>query len=189
MTVQLSFLASSTLTFRRGTLDEANALLGPNHYLGTTTNGRYVYVAECDGAVVACQVWRLPAARMLPNDGSWLELSRWCLTPLAGANAGSRMHAFAVRDLKARDRDVTTLVSYSDPSVGHTGALYRACNWAWAPTWHRLRPPPSGNGSWSARKRESVKDRWVFHVRRDDARSLVLAVKDASIVRKMGAAP
>jgi hypothetical protein len=31
-----------------------------------------------------------------------------------------------------------------------------------------------------------VKDRWVFHVRRDDARSLVLAVKDASIVRKMG---
>ena len=41
-----------------------------------------------------------------------------------------------------RDVGVSTVVSYSDPSAGHTGSLYRACNWIWAPTWLRLRPPP-----------------------------------------------
>ena len=43
-----------------------------------------------DDVMVACQVWRWPTARMLPSDGSWLELSRWCLTADAGRNAGSR---------------------------------------------------------------------------------------------------
>jgi hypothetical protein len=76
-------------------------------------------------------------------------------------------------------------VSYSDPSVGHTGALYRACNWWWAPTWHRLRPPPSGNGSWSDGRVQSVKDRWIFPLRPDPDRAGVLLVKDASLLRAM----
>jgi hypothetical protein len=74
-------------------------------------------------------------------------------------------------------RHVTTLVSYSDPSRGHTGALYRACNWEWWPTWHRLSPPPTGNGRWTADSGiESVKDRWVFPVRGDSRRRNLLTV-------------
>jgi len=92
------------------------------------------------------------------------------------------MHAYAVRYLKARDQSVTTLISYSDPAAGHTGALYKACNWYWAPTWHRLRPPPSGNGSWAG-ERQEVKDRWAFNVRRDLRRPSILAVKDEAALR------
>jgi hypothetical protein len=164
---------------------EANPLLSRHHYLGPLTSGGHALIvtgARC-GEVVAAQVWRRPTSRRLPADGSWLELSRWCLTPGAGDNAGSRMHKYAVRLIRDAMPNVTTLVSYSDPSQGHTGALYRACNWTWAPTWHRLRTPPSGNGMWQAGVVQSVKDRWVFGVAPDAARDDVLHIEDAAAIR------
>lgn len=99
--------------------------------------------------------------------------------------AGSRQWRAAHRWLRERFPHVTTVVSYSDPSAGHTGALYRACNWLWAPTWHRLRTPPSGNGRWTdGGKVEAVKDRWVFCLARDSERAGLLAIQDASLVRR-----
>lgn len=165
-----------------GSLDEANDLLRRKHYLGPLYSGgaELVFVGRRDGEVVACQVWRRPTSRNLPNDGSWLELSRWCLTPEAGANAGSRCHRASVPLL--RDLGALTLVSYSDPSAGHTGALYRACNWLWAPTWQRLRPPPTGNGRWTSDVVQAVKDRWVFHVTRRDPARTELPTRDLAAV-------
>lgn len=81
-------------------------------------------------------------------------------------------------------RHVTTIVSYSDPSAGHDGALYRACNWLWAPTWQRLRPPPTGNGNWGSGA-QAVKDRWVFLLRPDLGREEVLRLKDSALERAM----
>lgn len=157
------------LVWTTGTVAEANALLRGRHYLGQVGAGgaQLVVVGRVRARVVACQVWRHPSARYLPSDGSWLELSRWCLTPDAGPNAGSRMHKAAVRLIREHMPAVTTLVSYSDPSHGHTGALYKACNWVWEPTWHRLHPPPTGAGDWGNGQRQEPKDRWVFRVRKD----------------------
>lgn len=157
------------VVFGLGSVPEANALLTGRHYLGPIGAGgaQLVVVGRLGTRVVGCQVWRHPSARYLPNDGSWLELSRWCLTADCGPNAGSRMHKAAVRLLREHLPAVTTLVSYSDPSVGHTGALYKACNWSWEPTWHRLSPPPTGAGDWGNGQRQEPKDRWVFRVRKD----------------------
>lgn len=163
----------------RSTHDEVNALLRTEHYLGPRESGKYVFAGIKDGDVVAAQIWGFPSSRNLPSDGSWLELARWCLTPEAGKNAGSRQHARVVKWLRKNAPHVTTLVSYSDPDQGHTGALYRACNWQWRPTWHRLAPPPSGNGRWSADSDpQGVKDRWVFHVHPDPQRDEVLALPE-----------
>lgn len=168
----------------RVVLDEVNDLLERRHYLGPIrSGGRLIVTGRADGVLVAAQVWRFPTSRHLPFDGTWLELSRWVLTPEAGPNAGSRMHAAAVRAFRDVTPAPTTLVSYSDPSAGHTGALYRACNWLWAPTWHRLRPPPTGHGEWTAGKAQAVKDRWIFPVRRDRGRAGVVAVSDRAAVR------
>lgn len=166
-----------------GTLTEANDLLRREHYLGPLYSGgcEIVFVGRRDGEVVACQIWKRPTSRRLPNDGTWLELSRWCLTPRAGANAGSRCHRAGLPLL--RDTGVRTLVSYSDPSHGHTGSLYRACNWLWAPTWLRLRPPPGGHGAWTKGNPESIKDRWVFHVARHDSARAILRPDDAAAIR------
>jgi hypothetical protein len=178
------FLDRHDVMWTLGTLAEANPLLAEHHYLGPIRSGgaRAIVIGrKLGGPVVACQVWRKPTSRRLPNDGSWFELSRWCLTPEAGEHAGSRNHRFALPLL--RKAGATTLVSYSCPSAGHTGALYRACNWIWAPTWVRLRPPPSGHGNWGTGRQE-VKDRWVFHVTKNDPRrEKTLEIDDPGAIR------
>ncbi len=146
------------------------------HYLGGTGRGWSSGFAWSDeyGVLVLAK----PTSRRLPQDGTWLELVRWCLT--GEKNGGSRQWAAVTKVLKAEEPQVTTVVSYSDPSAGHTGSLYKACNWKWAPTWHRLHPPPSGNGSWKDGEVQSVKDRWVFELRRDDRREEILRIKHAT---------
>lgn len=119
------------MTFHRAA--EVADLLREQHYLGPI--GRGLAWRDERGALVIAN----PTARRLPQD-TWAELVRWCILGRV-KNAGSQQWAAAVRALRVERPELTTIVSYSDPSQGHTGALYRACNWLWAPTWHRLRPP------------------------------------------------
>ena len=147
--------------------------LDGNHYLGRAHRG-FAWSDELGIAVLGP-----PTSRALPTD--WLELSRWCLR--GEPNDGSRQWARIVRYLRA-ETDHATVVSYSDPGVGHTGALYRACNWWWAPTWHRIVPPPTGGGSWDGGKTmQEVKDRWVFPLRRDERRVNLLRLDDSYVRR------
>lgn len=145
--------------------------LGELHYLGESRRG--IAWSDDFGVIVLAP----PTSRRLPTD--WLEISRWCIESRE-PNAGSRQYAALRREL-----EVTTVVSYSDPAVGHTGALYRACGFLWAPTWHRLRPPPTGNGQWVTGDRQSVKDRWVDPLLPDPRRAEVLALKDCAIEKRM----
>jgi hypothetical protein len=165
-------------------LKEVNELLARAHYLGPIGGGRIIFGGYIDGQLVAAQVWRSPTSRHLPQDGTWLELSRWCLTPEAGAYGGSRMHRRAVRHIRLAFPAVRTLVSYSDPAHGHTGALYRSCNWIWAPTWLRLRPPPTANGDWGGKAMQSVKDRWVFSIQADSEFDRITDVDDPGALRR-----
>lgn len=177
------YLDRDGVTWRLGEAWEANMLLSENHYLGPLWSGaRLTVIGARNGETVAAMMWKHPTSRRLPADGSWLELARWCLTGEAGRNAGSRMHRWSARLIREHLPAVTTFVSYSDPAHGHTGALYRACNWRWAPTWLRLRPPPSGHGDWGLGQQQ-IKDRWVFCLARDAARERVLAIDDPGAIR------
>lgn len=153
------------------------AFLDANHYLGRATRG-FAWSDEY-GVIVLAN----PAARWLPQD--WLELSRWCLIGIP--NGGSQQWARIVRWLKTERPEVTTVISYSDPSIGHTGALYKACNWIAAPTWQRLRPPPSGHGRWSSDGPiQTPKDRWVYPLHPDVRRARSLRINDAALVKRFG---
>jgi hypothetical protein len=150
-------------------------MLDANHYLGASKRGA-AWSDEFGVLVLAA-----PTSRRLPHD-RWLELVRWCLS--GEPNAGSQQWARVRRWLLDERPDITTVVSYSDPSAGHTGSLYRACGWLWAPTWHRLRPPPTAQGSWTEGKVEAVKDRWVDVLRPDEDRERILSIDDASVLRR-----
>lgn len=165
---------TSRSLFQWGPPSSVAHILRAKHYLGPTARG----VAWHDefGVLVLAP----PTSRRLPR--TWFDLTRWCITSTE-KNAGSQQWARVHRAIAASFPDVTTVVSYSDPSQGHTGALYRACNWLWAPTWHRLRPPPTGNGTWDGKTIESAKDRWVFLVRPDPQRVQLLLAQDASALK------
>lgn len=150
--------------------------LDERHYLGAVNRG-FAWSDEF-GVIVFAK----PTSRRLPQDGTWLELVRWCLVGIH--NGGSMQWSTVRRELREDFPALTTIVSYSDPSKGHSGSLYRACNWRWYPTWHRLRPPPSGNGKWKTALVQSVKDRWIFEIRADERRSKLLQVNDESLLRK-----
>jgi hypothetical protein len=150
-------------------------LLARAHYLGPCKRGRFAW-SDRSGVMV----FGSPASRRLPTN--WLELTRWCLT--GGKNAGSRQWSAFVRWARSAIEE-TTIVSYSDPSAGHDGALYRACGWLWAPTWHRLREPPTGLGSWTDGKRQAAKDRWIFPLNQVAGREIALKLNDESLLRRM----
>lgn len=173
MSGQLSMFANS-----HGWVDvrDVNRVLHEHHYLGSVQWG-YAWQDEA-GVVVLAN----PRSRRLP--ASWLEITRWCIRS-AEPYAATRQWSRLLRGVRLRWPKCTTIVSYSDPSVGHSGGIYRACSWWWAPTWLRLRPPPSGHGSWSeGGKRETPKDRWVFALRRDATRVRALGIDDAAILRR-----
>lgn len=151
-------------------LSFVNAVLATDHYLGPSWRG----VAWRDefGVMVFQSP---PTSRNLPQ--SWVELVRWCLRGVK--NGGSRQWSACRGWLLDRFPSASTVVSYSDPGAGHSGALYRACGWLWAPTWHRLVEPPTGNGSWRPGVREGAKDRWVFHLRADESRGGALALDES----------
>lgn len=138
-----------------------NQLLERHHYLGPIARGE-VY-RDRDGIMVFAN----PSSRRLPAD-RWLELVRWCIVD----GQGSRQWRAARRWLVERFPTVTTVISYSDPSAGHTGALYRASGWLWAPT---------GNGAWVDGERQAVKDRWVALLAPDAEREAILRINDASL--------
>jgi hypothetical protein len=150
----------------------ARDVLDSAHYLGAR-GARARFVFEISGCVMT---FSGPSSRRLPSD--WLELSRWCIVD----GVGSQHWKAALSWLEAKS-STTTIVSYSDPSVGHTGALYRACNWHWAPTWHVLRPPPTGAGIRGG-KRQAAKHRWVFLLRPDGRRAEALALRDKTLARR-----
>lgn len=148
--------------------------LDKNHYLGSKgARPRLVY-EDAHGIIV----FSSPSSRYIPNH--WIELSRWCILE---NGHGSVQWAAAKLWLLSQMPDLTTVVSYSDPSVGHTGSLYRACGWIWAPTWHVLRPPPTGGGTRGGKK-QSPKHRYVYLLAPDDTREIALQLRDDSLKKR-----
>jgi hypothetical protein len=115
------------------------------------------YGAKCEDRYVAVAVWSLPVARLLPQDGSCLELRRFALAPTTPRNTASRMLGWMVRDITRRRPEVRRLVSYQDREV-HKGTIYKASGWMPMPT--------RGGGDWnySGRQRNArrikLKVRW-----------------------------
>ena len=73
------------------------------HYLGPVTRG------FCWSDEFGVMVLAKPTSRRLPQDGTWLELVRWCL--LGQRNGGSKQWAKVARALRAELPQVTTVLA------------------------------------------------------------------------------
>ena len=114
------------------------------------------YGAIFDHCYCAAAVWSLPVARLLPQDGSCLELRRFALATGTPKNSASRMLGWMVRDLRHRKPAVLRLVSYQDSAV-HRGTIYKAAGWTPVAT--------SGGGNWNHPGRRRAANRIPTKVR------------------------
>jgi len=83
-----------------------------------------------DGIARGCAVYALPPKQTAVryNGVTW-ELARLFIDDEVPANAETFLIASTVRAIKQSHPEVKMLVSYADPSVGHSGTIYRAANW------------------------------------------------------------
>ena len=140
-------------------LDEAVALNAAWHSrlprLDKRVAGWRCFAATWGGRRYAVAVWGRPVARLLPQDGSCLELRRFAIGPGAPKNTASRMLGWMAREL-ARPGAALRLVSYQDCDT-HLGTIYKAAGWV--PT-----AAPSG-GPWNHPGRPRVAARIPRKVR------------------------
>ncbi len=118
-----------TLHFRVGTLREADPFI-LRHYLrrrpGLT---RVCFIASLGGASVGCLTFsEAPKQTSVRYGCRVLELSRLFLDDKVPKNGESHFIAFGLRWVRKQMPEIGGVVTYADPSVGHTGAIYRATN-------------------------------------------------------------
>lgn len=85
---------------------------------------------ECNGEPIGCIVYSAPPREADKRYGGkvW-ELARLYLLDEIPKNAETWLIAQSVRYIKTHKRDVQYLLSYADPSAGHSGTIYKAANW------------------------------------------------------------
>lgn len=88
-------------------------------------------VAERNGNPIGCIVYSAPPKQADVRYGckTW-ELARLYMLDEIPKNAETWMIGRSVRYIKKHHKDIGKLVSYADPSVGHSGTIYKAANWA-----------------------------------------------------------
>lgn len=152
------------MNIRRCQPTEARAVLAwikERHYLKSTPPG-FVFVIEfMDGRtrVGAMQLGR-PCSKSLDQDRI-LELNRMYFVDEAPKNTESQALGMMRRFVRTWYPNIRLLLSYSDPSAGHSGRIYEADGWA------RFGRTTSKSGyGWRSRPNRkddpvTPKDRWV----------------------------
>jgi hypothetical protein len=101
------------------------------HYLGRWPGVvTLTLAAHGDGGPFGCIVFALPPRETAKRYGAvtW-ELARLWVDDRAATNAETWIIGAAIRWIERNRKDVEALVSYADPSRGHSGTIYRASNW------------------------------------------------------------
>lgn len=119
----------SDLSIDRVTYAQTKIFLDLYHYLGKGRGG-ICYGVWLNDKLIAVAVFSPPlrqntAAQFDMTDQSIRELSRLCVHPLyRKKNLLSWFLSRVVQQLPCQ-----MVVSYADTTMGHTGAVYKACNW------------------------------------------------------------
>lgn len=123
---------------REAPLFEAQQMVRKHHYArGGSNTAVYVHGLYRKSDGMLCGIaWWLPPTRVAcesVNRKEWqrvISLTRMVILPCVPKNACSFLLARSVGMIR-RDGRFTDLVTYADESQGHSGNVYRACNWTY----------------------------------------------------------
>ena len=119
-------------------LSTAQCLVSKLHYTrgGSNTAVRVDGLYHKDDLTKCLGVaWWLPPTKVAAQSvhPEWtrvLSLTRLVLDPSVPTNGASFLLSKSIRNLK-KEGKYKALVTYADESQGHTGNIYRACNWTY----------------------------------------------------------
>jgi hypothetical protein len=102
------------------------------HYLGKWPGVTVLRLAMIlDGEPVGMILYALPPRETSKRyRGETWELARLWIDDSVPTNAETWLIAQSVKWIKRNRPEVECLVSYSDPSRGHAGTIYKAANWS-----------------------------------------------------------
>jgi len=153
------------------------------------TMAKVCYCAVYNNIYFATALWFSPSSFNV--DQSWLELKRFAISPNSPKNTASRMLSWMVKDVKKRFLDVSTLISYQDPSV-HFGTIYKASNWTFTgirnssgfggskTRFRRADQAPGPKGRWEMRitsKRKQASKKFKADVTQIRSKKIMIPIK------------
>ena len=114
----------------------AKNMIEKHHYSRTWSTCKYPLGLIKDGFVLGVANYGAPVGRLASDSispevtqGNVLELKRLWVAESEGKNTESFFLGQTFAWLKKNDPKIKVLLSYSDPSHGHTGVIYQATNW------------------------------------------------------------
>ena len=114
----------------RAERDEVDAMI-KSHYIGKWPGVCVLTLAMVrDGRRLGVIVFALPPRETAKRYGgeTW-ELARLWVMDAVPKNAETYFIGQAIRHIRRHHKSVRVLVSYADPSAGHSGVIYKAANW------------------------------------------------------------
>jgi hypothetical protein len=117
-------------TIRPATLAECHQFIDAHYLRKRPAITLLCLLAERDGAAFGCVVYSAPPREIEKRYGgkTW-ELARLYLLDAIPRNAETWLIGRSIRYIKQNHANVRHLVSYADPSAGHSGHVYKASNW------------------------------------------------------------
>ena len=117
-------------TVRRCSIVDVDAFIKAHYLAKRPAIVLLCLVAERDGVPIGCIVYSAPPREADKRYGGkvW-ELARVYLLDEIPRNAETWLIGQSVRHIKRHHKDVQHLLSYADPSAGHSGTIYKAANW------------------------------------------------------------
>lgn len=118
------------LTIRHCPPIDYRQLLGKYHYLPNAGRGGIAYGAYLGDELIAVCIFSPPVRQNIKTHGYHLhemcELSRLCVHPKYRKK--NMLSWFVSKCISLLDNKLKLIVSYSDTTYNHTGAIYKACN-------------------------------------------------------------
>lgn len=118
--------ASESILFK-GQRDGIRDVIGYEHYLGTIPNASTILIAKTGNIITGIATFGRGANKNLNEDV--LELTRLCIPFYVVRPYGSAFIGLCTNYIRNNIKDIKTLVSYADTSVGHNGGIYRMSGW------------------------------------------------------------
>ena len=115
---------------RRCSIVEVDAFIRAHYLAKRPAIVMLCLVAEREGVAFGCVVYAAPPREVDKRYGgkTW-ELARLYLLDEIPKNAETWLIGQSVRYIKRNHAEVLHLLSYADPSQGHSGTIYKAANW------------------------------------------------------------